>query len=139
MLSDRLERSANACPNGRRTRRQTGEGENMARPLLRQWELRERFEIYLTPLERGAIAERAKQAGMPLSAFIRKAALGQKVSALPAINAEQWSKLSGLGSNLNQLAHHANAGTLEGADPATLDELAEQIRQIRLTLMGGSA
>ena len=111
----------------------------MARPLLRQWELRERFEIYLTPLERGAIAERAKQAGMPLSAFIRKAALGQKVSALPAINAEQWARLSGLGANLNQITHHANAGTLEGVDPAMLDEVAETVRQIRLTLMGGPA
>ena len=111
----------------------------MARPLLREWELRERFDIYLTPLERGAVAERAKQAGMPLSAFIRKAALGQKVSALPAINAEQWGRLAGLGSNLNQLAHHANAGAIEGVDPVMLDELAEAVRQIRLTLMGGSA
>lgn len=111
----------------------------MARPLLHQWELRERFDIYLTMLERGAISERAKHAGMPLSAFIRKAALGQKVSALPAINAEQWSKLSSLGSNLNQLTHQANAGTLEGVDPAMLDEVAETVRQIRLTLMGGSS
>lgn len=111
----------------------------MARPLLREWELRERFDIYLTPLERGAISERAKLAGMPLSAFIRKSALGQKVSALPAINAEQWSRLSGLGSNLNQLAHHANAGTLDGADLALLEELSEQVRQIRHALMGGVA
>lgn len=110
----------------------------MARPLLNEWELRERFDIYIRPLERGQISERAKQAGMPLSAFIRKAALGQKIFALPAINAEQWSRLSGLGANLNQLAHHANAGTLEGFDPAMLSELAETVQQIRLTLMGGS-
>lgn len=111
----------------------------MARPLLRQWELRERFDIYLTALERGNIAERAKLAGMPLSAFIRKAALGQKVIAMPAINADQWARLAALGANLNQLAHHANAGTLDGADLALLEELSEQVRQIRHALMGGVA
>lgn len=111
----------------------------MARPLLREWELRERFDIYLTLIERGRIAERAQGAGLPLSAFIRKAALGHKVHSLPSINAEQWAKLGGLAANLNQLARHANAGTLVAVDPDELAALAETVRTIRQALMGDTA
>lgn len=111
----------------------------MARPLLRECELRTRVDVYLTEAERADIARRAIEARLPLSMFIRKAALGHRIATVPAGNAEKWASLSRLASNLNQLAHHLNAGRAAGFDAGLIEELLDEVRSLRLELLGRAA
>lgn len=112
----------------------------MARPLQPAANLRDRFDLYLTDAERAAIREKANAAGLPLSAFIRRAALGQRCTTLPAIAAEQWAKLGRLAGNLNQIAKHLNEGDpFSAADAISIDEIRFHLAAIRLALTGRDA
>jgi hypothetical protein len=56
---------------------------------------------------------------------------------VPELNREAWRALARAVGNLNQLAHHANAGERVGSELA--DELAEvraQVAQLRKELVG---
>lgn len=109
----------------------------MARPLMRACELRTRVDVYLDVAERAEIHRRATQARLPLSAFLRKAALGQRVTTVPSGNVERWASLAQLAGNLSQIARHLNAGRLTGVDAALLEAVAAEVRGLRLDLLGG--
>ena len=108
----------------------------MARPLLTNAELRDRIDLYLNCSERAAIAAKAHDAGLPLSAFIRRAALRQKVESPPVASIERWRELARTTANLNQITHAINDGRATGIDLVVLNELTEQVRQLRLELLG---
>lgn len=109
----------------------------MARPLQPTANLRDRFDLYLTDAERAAIREKATAAGLPVSAFIRRAALGQRCNAVPAIAADQWAKLGRMAANLNQIAKHLNEGEpFSAADAVSIDELRFHLADIRVALTG---
>lgn len=110
----------------------------MGRPLLRECELRTRVDIYLTAAERADIARRAAECRLAVSAFIRKSAMGQRVAAVPLGNARRWASLARLTANINQMAHHLNAGHAGGVDPVVLANLLDEVRGLRLDLMGAS-
>lgn len=108
----------------------------MARPLMTHADLRDRIDLYLNASERAAIAAKARDAGLPLSAFIRRSALRQKVEAIPVASIERWRELARTTANLNQITHAINEGRATGIDPMVVNELAEEVRQLRLELLG---
>jgi hypothetical protein len=98
--------------------------------------LRQPLKIFLSGEERKAVAAKASGTGLALSAFIRRAALGMKVSSIPQPNAEKWQELARLSANLNQLTKAANGGAGIQVDSALLYEVAVLVRGLRLDLIG---
>lgn len=111
----------------------------MPRPLKASRELRQRFDLYLDEREVGQIRANAQAARLPMSTFLRRVALRQQIVVPPSPgNLECWRELAPLASNLNQIARACNAGLVpEGIYPVVA-ELAEQVRLLRLELVGCS-
>lgn len=109
----------------------------MPRPLKSRSELRQRFDLYLDEGEIEQLRGYAKAARLPMSTYLRRVALRQKIEAPPAAeNMTRWRELAPLTSNLNQLVRACNAGLApEGIYPAVA-ALAEQVRLLRLELLG---
>jgi hypothetical protein len=99
-----------------------------------------RFELRLTPEEKHAILERARLHGYSVSDFLREGAIYGCVQPVPDINHEQWHKLSGACSNLNQVVRLCHVGAV----PKELGPIAESalalviaIRHDLITPKGG--
>lgn len=108
----------------------------MAQPLLPRQVLRERFDLYLNESEREAISAKAKRLNLPVSTYIRKTALGQRIQAPPpAVNIRAWQEAARWASNLNQIAHALASGKATGVDPVTVDQLNDAVRALRLQLL----
>ena len=109
----------------------------MPRPLKASRELRQRFDLYFNECEVEQIRANAQIARLPMSTFVRRVALRQQIELSPsAVNLAHWQKLAPLASNLNQIARACNAGLVpEGIYPV-VTELAEQVRLLRLELLG---
>ena len=109
----------------------------MPRPLKASRELRLRFDLYCNECEVEQIRANAQAARLPMSTFVRRVALRQQIELPPSAgNLARWRELAPLASNLNQIARACNAGFLpEGIYPA-VNELAEQVRLLRLELLG---
>jgi len=85
--------------------------------------------------EYDVLASNASMAGMTVSEYVRKRALGRPVKAVPCrFDAEAVLELARIGSNLNQLARLGNiarkAGTEEEFVYGRLEELREAIDDI---------
>lgn len=117
----------------------TRKEKSMGRPLMRECELRQRIDVYLAADERDEITRRAAEARLPVSAFIRRAAMGQRVRTVPTGNATRWASLSRLSANLNQIARHLNSGRVDGIDAGTVEALLGEVRALRLELMGAES
>lgn len=110
----------------------------MARHLLPRAALRDGLDLYLNADERRQIEVKAQAAGLSLSSFIRRAALGHKVEAPPGEGSiRRWQALARTTANLNQLLIAVHSGRATGIDPLVISELAEQVRLLRLELLGG--
>ena len=109
----------------------------MPRPLKSSSELRQRFDLYLHEQEVEQIRANAEAARLPMSTFVRRVALRQRIALPPSVgNLARWQELAPLSSNLNQIARACNAGLVpEGIYPVVA-ELAEQVRLLRLELLG---
>lgn len=108
----------------------------MAQPLLPRQVLRERFDLYLNEAEREAIGAKARRLNLPLSTYIRQAALGQRIQAPPpAVNIRAWQEAARWASNLNQIAHAIATGKATGVDAATIEQLNDAVRALRLQLL----
>ena len=109
----------------------------MPRPLKASRELRQRFDLYLDEHEVDQIRASAQAARLPMSTFLRRVALRQQITVPPAAgNLDRWRELAPLASNLNQIARACNSGLLpEGIDPV-VSQLAEQVRLLRMELLG---
>lgn len=112
----------------------------MPRPLKSRSELRQRFDLYLNEHEADALRGYAEAARLPMSTYLRRVALRQKIEAPPsAANIERWRELAPLANNLNQLVRACHAGKVpEGIYPAVA-KLGEQVRLLRLELLGVAA
>lgn len=112
----------------------------MPRPLKFRSELRQRFDLYLDEGEAVRLRDYAAAARLPMSTYLRRVALRQRIEAPPsAANVARWRELAPLANNLNQLARACNAGLApEGIYPAVA-ALAEQVRLLRLELLGAAA
>lgn len=71
------------------------------------------LHVLVTPAERSAVHRAAADAGLSVSAFVRRRALGQPVTA--RADAQARAALRRVGVNLNQLARAANAAGPTGA------------------------
>lgn len=111
----------------------------MPRPLKSRSELRQRFDLYLDEGEAVRLRDDAAAARLPMSTYLRRVALRQRIEAPPsAANVARWRELAPLANNLNQLARACNAGLApEGIYPAVA-ALAEQVRLLRLELLGAA-
>ncbi|GAA0846409.1 plasmid mobilization protein [Cupriavidus pauculus] len=101
--------------------------------------LRNVLAIRLNTGERALVEKRAAEAGLPTATFIRQAALGAVVPArpeIPAVNREAYLELARVGSNLNQVAHHLNAGTATSVDESIVRRLAAVTRSLALQVLG---
>lgn len=111
----------------------------MPRLLKSRSELRQRFDLYLDEREAVRLRDYAATARLPMSTYLRRVALRQRIEAPPsAANVARWRELAPLANNLNQLARACNAGLVpEGIYPAVA-ALAEQVRLLRLELLGAA-
>jgi hypothetical protein len=109
---------------------------DMPRPLKASRELRHRFDLYLDASEIDQIRANATAARLPMSVFVRHAALRKRIETAPSDqNLSRWRELAPLTSNINQIARACNAGLVpEGIYPVVA-ELAEQVRLLRLDLL----
>jgi hypothetical protein len=111
------------------------------RPRLGVLERRSiRLLLRLNPEEGSALRQAAERARLPLAQYIREAALGRPLVLIPEINREAFSSLARIGANLNQLAHHLNAGIptpFPGPFP-DLGELRVLLLAVRHGLLGWS-
>lgn len=111
----------------------------MPRPTVDDLDRRLPFSgLRLSLRELNSIRDRAAEAGLSVSEFIRQSALSSSVRAAPTIAIRQWSDLAPLASNLNQIAHRLNAGEqdrLTSSDRELISDLADLLRQIRLHLL----
>ena len=83
----------------------------MPRPLVPDHQLRRRFDLYLDQVELERIRAKASAAGLPMSTFVRRSALGQSIRPAPSsVSLERWRELAPLAANLNQIAHACNLG-----------------------------
>lgn len=113
--------------------------------------LSERVKVQLTVSQRLALEQKADAAGVTLTAFIRDAALvalgGADAPKLPTAKRKRQQQLvfaeihelavqmRKLGTNLNQLAHQANAGLV----PIRRSELVYLMNRIQVVLSESSA
>jgi hypothetical protein len=80
------------------------------RPRRAPSQKRHPVKVYFASEELARISDKATQAGLPLSEFLRCAGLEVELAEVPPINREAFSHLARIGGNLNQLAHHLNTG-----------------------------
>jgi hypothetical protein len=109
----------------------------MAQPLLPQEALRHRYDIYLSRSELAQIRIKAREARLPVSTFIRHSALAQPVQAPPSeVSVHAWQDMARVAGNLNQLAHAVASGRAAGVDIEAVQQVAEQVRLLRMELIG---
>jgi hypothetical protein len=110
----------------------------MPNPLLPSAVLRKHYVIYLSESEREQIRAKAEAVKLSVSTFVRMAALGLPVQTPPSdVSVRRWRELARTTANLNQLSLSLNSRRATGVDPVVIDELAEQVRLLRLELLGG--
>lgn len=108
----------------------------MVRPLLEQCHVRSRCVcVYLTKHEFEIIDQKAKQTHQTLSGFLRDTALTGKVLTVPVINAQRWSELAGLASNLNQLVKQLHQGQESTGLSDLLHALQQEVSTLRQALI----
>ena len=107
-------------------------------------ERRKNFPLRLSTTERAALEEKAKEAGLKLSAYLREAGLNKTIQNpkkfIPQINRAVYVELGRIGININQLAKAANTSVLKGLEcninTNELSELLSLLQEIRLSVMG---
>lgn len=83
------------------------------------------INVRISPTDKKLVEEKAAEAGLNTGEYMRRAALGRKITG--KIPPEFRRQLAATGSNLNQLTHLANAGKLSGASVETLNELLSRL------------
>lgn len=94
--------------------------------------------VRLSDVDLMSLDEKAKQAGLSFSRFLREAGLGRALPRpVPTINLQTCQELGRIGANLNQLLKRIYGGHFEGnALIKTLEELVQVIQIVRKELKG---
>lgn len=99
-----------------------------------------KVSINLNQPEADQLAFKSEDAGMDTAAYIRIAALGNSITAVPAINREAYTELARLAGNLNQLMRHINSDksvVVNGQQLGTgLEKLRAEVQALRAALLG---
>jgi len=91
----------------------------------------------LSPEERETLRRNASAAGLPLSTYVRRVALGRKVRARRRfVDQDAIYQLSRIGTNLEQFRRVIDAGS--GDDPVRAEVVAtvQEIREVLEALLG---
>jgi hypothetical protein len=111
------------------------------RPSLPVERVRTRVvQVVLSESEYLLIKSRAHSVRLPVSRLLRDLGLSAAIIEIPEINREAFASLARVGSNLNQLARHLNAG-ISIPFPAPLPdlhELAGLLLVVRRLLLGAA-
>ncbi|MBC6992509.1 plasmid mobilization protein [Hymenobacter sp. BT491] len=83
------------------------------------------INIRISSTDKKLVEEKAAEAGLRTGEYMRRAALGRKITG--KIPPDFRRLLAATGSNLNQLTRLANAGKLSGASTQTLNELLARL------------
>lgn len=121
-------------PNENKKKRSRG-----GRPTLPDNERRiVRLQPAFTLNEIETLEQRAAALGIQPCEWLRVSALGLAVRSVPAINRAAYSELSKLASNINQIAHVANAtSAFNDSDLIkTLLDTQAKVQQLRIELLG---
>lgn len=110
------------------------------RPRKDKYDLRHHHhKVGFTDLENDTIAYKAQQAGMEESEFIHDAALGAHVkSHISESQIEYVRDIAGMGNNINQLAHRANAEGIKVIEQECLNLLPLLGELLRRLVRGGN-
>jgi hypothetical protein len=111
------------------------------RPQLTNDERRQiRVQPSFTISEFHELLAKSNAAGLEVSEWLRAAGLGRLIKSVPAINRNAYSELAKLATNINQIAHVANAtNALNTSDLVkTLEETHEKVQQLRAELIAGA-
>ena len=94
--------------------------------------------VRVTDAEYAALREKAEALHITPAQWLRDAALKRRLPSLPApaINIEEYGKLARLSANLNQLVKLAHAGRSVTINEDLIAPLAEDVRRLRLALLG---
>lgn len=104
-----------------RPRKEPGERRDASLPPVR-----------MTPAELAYVEEQAAAAGLPVSDYVRRRALGGRVAGRRAqADDRALYELNRIGNNLNQIAHAANIGrAVEGRLSDAIDQLLHAMEQV---------
>lgn len=110
----------------------------MSRPLVPFAQLRSAITVYLAEEEREQLEARARKSGLHLSAFIRKAALGQKIE-VPNVDAIRlWAELGGFLIELDKAISEVNQSCLMPPIASQFDALIDKVATLRHELLTSS-
>lgn len=95
-----------------------------------------KIEFRVNAEEAAELHRLAKQAGMPLSAFIRKAALGCKIEGPPPLqNIQAHRSLVKTGNLLNQAIWKVHSGQIRHLDWEILSDLKRDVKALAYDLI----
>lgn len=94
--------------------------------------------VRVSPDEYAALQAKAQQMGMTPAHWLREAALSRRLPSppVPPINREKYAELARLSGNFNQLLRAIHERRVAAVDEALLYQLAAEIGQLRLDLIG---
>lgn len=103
--------------------------------------VRQIFPLRLSQGERATLEQRAAEAGLKLSEYLRQAGLKRKGrTRVPEINRQTYIELGRIGNNLNQLTKACHIALSQGygchLDPTLLQSLSDKLDQIQLEVIG---
>lgn len=110
------------------------------RPQLDSQAVRNSFiRIRVSAAELATIQEKANEMHMPVSSWLRHAALSRQLPLrpVPVVNREAYAELGKIGNNINQLVRLAHQG-LAPLATGPLEELEALLRKIKLALLGAN-
>lgn len=97
-----------------------------------------RVNARLSPAELEELKAKANEMGMTPAQWLRVGSLSRRLPSPPvsAVNREQYSELSRLAANLNQLTRLANSGQSVVLSSVLVTELIGEVRRLRMSLIG---
>ena len=95
------------------------------------------LRLRVNAAELAVIQEKANEMHLPVSGWLRHAALSRQLPQrpVPAVNRETYAELGRIGSNINQMVKQAHQGRIAVATEP-LEELEELLRKTKLALLG---
>ena len=108
-------------------------------PRPKQKVVRENYQLRLLPSERSLMEQKAREAGLKLSEYLRSAGINKTIrpgTKIPEINLATYVELGRIGNNINQLTKAAHKSLQRGMgcniSPDELSALLKLLKEIRL-------
>ena len=101
------------------------------KPLPEDERRRHTVSVRLNDDELAQVDARRAKIAMQRGEYLRKAAFDRLPPSIPELNKTAWVELGRLGGNVNQIAHHLNAG-----DAVPIQEIQALLGELRRALIG---